>query len=72
MGKQTGADSVYMDIREVTLSSGFATLTFPLKVHRNRLRRNNEAYCPDVLYNENLGDTEKLQQWVIERAIKLG
>ena len=47
IGQTTGADTIYLDIASVRLPSGNA-LILPLKVWRNRLRGDNEAWVPDV------------------------
>lgn len=65
IGETTGADSVYMDVREVALPSGKGHLVFPLKTYRNRPRGHNEPHVPNVKYEGDLSDTERLQQFVL-------
>ena len=35
-----------------------------MKVDRNRKRKNNEAYAPQVIYDGPIGDTEALRKWI--------
>lgn len=65
IGESTGADSVYMELREVSLPSGKGSLGFPIKVFRNRLRGHNEPHIPDIVYKGNLQDTIELQNSII-------
>lgn len=66
VGEPTGADSVYMELREVALPSGKGTLGFPIKVYRNRPRGHNAPHLPDVHYRGNLQDTKELQSFVLK------
>lgn len=65
IGEPTGADSVYMELRKVTLPSGQGILGFPIKVYRNRPRGNNVPYLPDIDYKENLQDNMQLRSFVL-------
>lgn len=69
VGKTTGADSLYMDVRTVKLPSSYGTLTFPQKVWRNRPRRNNQPHKPDIEYAGNINDTQAIEQWINEKVI---
>ncbi len=60
LGKTTGSDTVYIDTGSATLPSG-NHMVLPLKVWRNRLRANNEAYVPDVPLNVNMLDDRTVQ-----------
>lgn len=66
IGERTKGDSIYMEIREVGLPSGYGQLSFPIKVYRNRVRENRESYYPDVSYDGDLHDTTTLQSWLID------
>ncbi len=48
IGQTTGKDRLYMDVRSVALPSGRGYFIFPMKVYRNRLRKDNEPYVPDI------------------------
>ena len=72
LGYQTSADSYYMENRTVPLPSRRATLSFAIKVYRNRPRGHNEPYNPDRWYRGDFSDQETLQEWVldeVERAL---
>ena len=66
VGETTGADSNYMEVREVALPSGKGIFRFPIKVYRNRPRGHNVPHVPDVAYPGNLQDTSALQSFVLE------
>lgn len=66
MGEETSADTVYMDIRMVTLKSGLGQFSLAQKVYRDRPRANNQSYIPQYLYQGKMTDTDGLQKWVIE------
>lgn len=63
-GQTTGADSLYMQAREVALPSKLGHLILPMKVYRNRPRKNNEPYHPDVEFIGNIKDTKAVEEWV--------
>jgi hypothetical protein len=71
IGQSTNADSVYMDTRSVLLPSGISKLIFPMKVYRNRKRGNNQAHVPKYKWDGEIGDTEKIKDWVIVNKGKL-
>jgi hypothetical protein len=58
IGKQTMADSLYMECRSLPLPSGKGTIVMPIKVYRNRPRGHNVPYAPDIEY---LGDVNDIQ-----------
>lgn len=66
VGKATGSDTVYMDIRTVLLPSGKGKFWFPMKVYRNRVRGNNESYYPDMEYSDDTQSVGQLQRHVIK------
>lgn len=59
IGRETSADTLYMDIRQQTLPSNLATITIPMKVYRGRQRGNNEPQKPDILF-DNITDDNGL------------
>jgi hypothetical protein len=69
VGKTTGADALYIDVRVVNLPSGFGRIQFPMKVYRNRPRGNNEPYRPDIEYPGDMTNTPALEQWLIQNVI---
>lgn len=52
MGETTDKDSVYMDVRDIELPSKKGHFIFPIKVYRNRPRKNNQPYYPDVVVKD--------------------
>lgn len=55
IGRDTSADSVYIDTGRATLPSG-NVLVMPQKVWRNRLRGNNEALAPAIVLKADMAD----------------
>jgi len=49
IGQQTGADRLYMEIRDIELPSKRGNFYFPIKVYRNRLRKDQQPYSPDIV-----------------------
>ena len=64
VGRETSADTVYMEIREQRLPSGFASFSIPVKVYRGRPRGNNETYRPDHRFAGDMADTAALERWI--------
>ncbi len=69
IGETTNSDSVYMELRVVSLPSGKGTLGFPIKVYRNRVRGHNVPHQPDIQYDGDLKDTLKLQKFLLQTLI---
>lgn len=65
IGQTTKADTVYMEVRTVTLPSNKGTFYFPIKVYRNRPRGHNVPYRPDVYYKGDITNTKDLQRFVV-------
>lgn len=70
IGQETGADTVYMDIRNVKLPSGLGQYSIAQKVYRNRPRKHNESYAPKYYFNDDISNTEKLKTWINKLEIK--
>lgn len=64
IGRETSADTVYMDVRSADLPSGLARLVIPMKVWRGRPRGNNEPQRPVHLFDGDMGDSAALEAWV--------
>ncbi|WP_292051185.1 MULTISPECIES: S41 family peptidase [unclassified Brevundimonas] len=59
IGRETSADTVYMDVRVAELPSGLAQMAVPMKVYRGRSRGNNEPHMPThVLPVETLSESD--------------
>jgi len=65
IGSATSGDGPYMEVRDVTLPSGLATLTIPQKVWRGMGRGPLEAYQPDIAY-DGAWDDASVRAWVME------
>ncbi|WP_114520806.1 hypothetical protein [Altererythrobacter sp. ZODW24] len=65
-GYTTSADSNYMDVRGIDLPSGYAMLTMPMKVFRNRPRASGEYYTPSISYTGDDWSLEQRVEWVID------
>ena len=65
IGQTTGADSSYMEVREVKLPSEIGLFRFPIKVYINRMRGHNQPYKPDVDCSAFIKDTQKLESVVL-------
>ncbi|TPW05338.1 MAG: peptidase s41 [bacterium] len=64
IGRETSADTVYMDVRTAALPSGLARLVIPMKVWRGRPRGNNEPHRPAHPFDGDISDSAALQTWV--------
>jgi hypothetical protein len=67
IGKQTKADRLYMEVRDVPLPSGMGSFALPIKVYRGRIRGDNVPYKPDFEYD--VRDDEGLEKFVLEAGI---
>lgn len=59
-GRETSADTVYMEVRSSDLPSGLAEIGVPMKVYRGRGRGNNEPQRPAYIYAGDMGDEAAL------------
>lgn len=63
-GEETGADTLYMDVRRATLPSGVGHLAAAMKVYRGRARGNNVPLVPAYPYDGDLTNTAALEHWI--------
>lgn len=70
IGQKTKADRLYMEVRSVSLPSGFGGFSFPIKVYRNRIRLDNQPYLPNIHYR-NLNNTSSLQNFILTQIKEL-
>ena len=66
LGETTGADSMYMELRDISLPSGNGKLGFPIRVYQSPSRGHNVPYHPDIHYPGNLQETANLQSFVLK------
>ncbi|MFC7380530.1 peptidase S41 [Brevundimonas sp. GCM10030266] len=64
IGRETAADTVYMEVRNAALPSGLAGIGVPMKVYRGRARGNNEPQRPAHEFDGAMNDTAALQAWI--------
>lgn len=67
LGETTFVDTLYMDVRRVRLPSGLGHFMVPQKVYRGRLRGDSEAYTPSLPFDGPIGDTPRVQAWVLQQ-----
>lgn len=60
IGRETSADTVYMDVRNPVLPSGLAQIAVPMKVYRGRARGNNEPQRPSYVIEGDMTDDAAL------------
>lgn len=64
IGRTTGADSNYMEVRNATVPSGLADFSVPMKVYSGRARGSNVPVQPVHRFDGDMGDTAALEAWV--------
>jgi hypothetical protein len=64
IGKETAADSLYMEIRPQALPSGLAVISVPMKVYRGRPRGLNVTYKPVHRFSGDMRDREAVEAWI--------
>ena len=64
VGRATGADTLYMEVRQVKLPSGLTQVSMPMKVYRGRARGSNEPALPKYRFDGDIGDTAALERWI--------
>ncbi|WP_292036569.1 MULTISPECIES: S41 family peptidase [unclassified Brevundimonas] len=60
VGRETSADTVYMDTRNPILPSGLAQIALPMKVYRGRARGSNEPQRPFYVIEGDMSDDAAL------------
>lgn len=68
VGRESGADTVYGEIRRVQLPSERGIFAFPIKIFGGRQRGNNESYKPDYVVDP--GDNLAIEQFVRQNFTK--
>ena len=64
IGQETGADTVYLEVRSVVMPSRIGSTSMPMKYFKGRERGHNETVIPDHVYEGNLGDNDAVETWV--------
>lgn len=65
VGRETSADTFYMEVRSGKLPSGLASYGVPMKVYRGRARGSNVPWAPQHLYRGAMTDTAALEGWIV-------
>jgi hypothetical protein len=68
VGRETSADSLYMEIRDHPLPSGFGKLSVPMKVYRGRPRGSNQPYRPAHRIDAAMSDTPAVEAAILRLA----
>ena len=70
LGEPTNADTSYIEVAELESSYYGETFNFmvPSKKWNKRIRKDNEPYIPDIIYNGNIYDDQALELWVLAQA----
>lgn len=63
VGQETGADTLYMETRQVKMPSGLGSISLPMKVYSGRPRGNNQPVRPVHRYAGDISDTAALEVW---------
>lgn len=64
IGHETGADTVYMEVRNVEVPSGLGHMSLPMKYYIGRGRGHNQPVVPAYRFEGDMNDTTALQVWV--------
>jgi hypothetical protein len=64
IGGETGADSDYMELRQIDLPSGHARIALPIKVYRGRPRASGQTYVPTLPYEDRDPSTAAMEAWI--------
>lgn len=69
-GEPTNADTVYTEVAEMRHDYYKEAYSFrvPVKQWTKRLRKNNEPYTPDILFNGNIYNDKSVEKWVQEKV----
>ena len=64
VGQESGADTLYMEVRRARLPSRIGGTAMPMKVYSGRPRGSNQPVVPSYLFNGDMADTAALERWV--------
>lgn len=64
IGRETGADTIYMESREVRLPSGLGGVSLPMKFYIGRKRGHNQSVMPVHTFAGDMSDTGAIEAWV--------
>lgn len=64
VGRETGADTVYMEVRSIRMPSGLGSMSLPMKFYVGRARGHNEPVEPLHRFDGDMTDTAALEAWI--------
>lgn len=64
VGRETGADTIYMEVRNVRMPSGLGAMSVPMKYYIGRARGHNQSVVPVHRFDGDMADTAALEAWV--------
>jgi hypothetical protein len=64
IGRETGADTLYMEVRQIALPAGLGAVSMPMKVYSGRTRKSNQPVLPRHRFRGDIADTAALERWV--------
>lgn len=64
IGRETGADTVYMETRDVRMPSGLGGMSLPMKFYIGRERGHNQSVAPVHRFEGDMNDTAAIEAWV--------
>jgi hypothetical protein len=70
VGRTTGADTLYMEVRPFTVPSGLGRTNMPMKVYSGRARGANEPAVPVHRFDGDMSDTAALERWIATLAAR--
>lgn len=66
VGQTTKADRLYIEISPLTLPSGQGKIIVPIKVYRNKLRKDKEPYVPEINFDD-IKNTSALKKFILRK-----
>ncbi len=66
VGRETGADTIYMEIRSERMPSGLGSMSLPMKYYIGRQRGHNESVSPTFRFDGDMADTAALERWIAQ------
>lgn len=71
IGRETGGDTLYLEVVFAELPSRTGRIAYPGAVHRGRARGVNETWTPSEVWPGDITDTASLEAWVTMLADEL-
>ncbi|WP_373473289.1 hypothetical protein [Sphingorhabdus lacus] len=63
-GQETGADTVYLETRQVVTPSGIGAMAMPMKYYKGRRRAANEPVVPEHIFAGDINDDTLVTKWL--------